>query len=62
MNPKEKDMKRTNRSEERVLQTLTTDELAHVIGGTGDPSKPVGDPGDANGDLDAVRQNWSGGR
>ncbi|HMB70434.1 MAG TPA: bacteriocin [bacterium] len=55
-------MKRTNRSDERTLQTLTNDELAHVIGGTGDPSKPVGDPGSSNGDLDAVGQNWSGGR
>jgi len=55
-------MKRTNRSDERKLQPLTSEELAHVIGGTGDPIKPIGDPGSANGDLGAVGQNWSGGR
>ena len=55
-------MTRTNRSEERNLQALTDDELAHVIGGTDDPSKPVGDPGSSNGDMGAVGQNWSGSR
>ena len=55
-------MKRTNRSEGRELQALTTDELRHVIGGTDDPSKPIGDPGDGSGDMDAVGQNWSGRR
>ena len=55
-------MKRTSENDGRMLKVLTNDELAHVIGGTGDPSKPIGDPGSSNGDLDAVGQNWSGGR
>jgi len=58
-------MKRTNENDGRMLKVLTNEELAHVIGGTGDPSKPVGDPGesgDYSGDMDAIGQNWSGRR
>jgi hypothetical protein len=59
-------MKRTNRSEGRELQVLNADELHHVIGGTDDPSKPIGDPGESggsgSGDMDAVAQLFSGRR
>jgi bacteriocin-like protein len=56
-------MKRTNESTGR-MKVLTSDELAHVIGGTGDPSKPIGDPGESGnyGDMEAVGQNWNGHR
>ena len=57
-------MKRTSENDGRILKVLTNDELAHVIGGTDDPSKPIGDPGDYGnyGDMEATGQNWNGHR
>lgn len=54
-------MKRTSENGERMLKVLTADELRHVIGGTDDPSKPVGDPGGSR-NADVMGQPWSGGR
>lgn len=54
-------MKRTSEKDGRNLKVLDRNELQHVIGGTEDPSKPIGDPGES-GDSDAVGQNWTGRR
>jgi len=56
-------MKRSSENSGR-MKVLTSEELAHVIGGTGDPSKPIGDPGETGnyGDMDAIAQNWNGQR
>jgi hypothetical protein len=37
-------------SERRTVKALANDELAKVIGGTGTPEQPIGDPGES-GDL-----------
>jgi hypothetical protein len=59
-------MTRKIESNGRTLKVLDRNELLHVIGGTDDPSRPIGDPGDNGGgsgdDLGAVAQNWTGHR
>lgn len=58
-------MTRNHRNDGRTLKVLSADEMRHVIGGTDDPSKPIGDPGEgggSGGDMEAVAQIWTGRR
>jgi hypothetical protein len=59
-------MQRKSEITGRTLKALDRNELLHVIGGTEDPSRPVGDPGESgsgsDGDLGAVGQRWNGSR
>jgi hypothetical protein len=59
-------MQRKNEMAGCTMKVLDRNELLNVIGGTEDPSRPVGDPGEngggSDGDLGAVGQRWNGSR